>query len=160
MQFSEYADPGLIQAQLYRDKILLKLATLRARANGKVTRAAIAREATKILKKRIAGSRAIRAGWIPSIKALGGSIRGGGKLRAGSSASKGSATKATISKLSGIIRNALVTRSAATGHPIPVENIQKAQDALNKAIVFVASDRENYVRRKMIEKTLRKHSDK
>lgn len=159
MQFTPFAEPGRIQAELYRDNILIRMAVARLKKKGKFTKRQVASEATRILKRRIASSRAARAGWIPGLKALGASVRGA-KLRSGGSASRGSAQKATINRLSGVIRNALVTHSAATGAATSVENIPQAVHALNRAIAFVASDREDYARRKLIEKELKKHSDK
>jgi hypothetical protein len=183
MSFTPYADPGKIQAELYRDKILIKLAVQRlVRRSGKaiidrrgnsvltargrqkryssqITPAAIGREATKILKRRINSSRAARAGWIPSVRAFGGSIRGGGKLKAGSSASKGGATKATVSRLKGVIRNALMTRNH-NGKRTSVENISEAVQALEKAVAFVTADKNSYARSKEMRAVLRKASDR
>lgn len=182
MSFTPFAEPGLVQAQLYRDNILLKIAAKKVAAragkakvdrfgNTKLTAKGkaihhantstreIAKEADRILARRVSSTRALRAGWIPAVKAFGGSIRGAAKPKAGGSGQRGGAQKATISKLMGVIRNALVTRPQKGGK-VPVENIELAIRALNQAIEFVASDREDYLRRKMIEKALKKNSHK
>ena len=181
MQFTAYAEPGMIQAELYRDGLALKLAArkLSRRAGrqvvdrygntkvnkrgkavryGGATQAQIRAEATKIIQRRIASSRASRAGWIPAVRGHGGSVRGE-KLRPGSSASKGSATKATVSRLSGVIRNALVTRNWE-GKRTSVENIPEARAGLEKAIRFVTADMGSHREKKEIERALQTVSDR
>lgn len=182
MQFTEYADPGDIRAGLTKDNIALKIAARRvsaragqqmtdrygnakltksgrARVHKTATQSAIRKEAASIIKKRMASSRAMRAGWIPAIKALGGSPRGE-KLKQGGSASKGYASKANPSKLSGLIANALVTRSADSGRKTPVEMLSQAKDGLAKAVSYVTADRNNHARKKETEKLLKQHSDR
>ena len=112
----------------------------------------------KILKRRKSGIGALRAGWIPAIQALGGSYRGA-KLASGS-ASKGTAKKATINNLVGVIKNAVFTRNNK-GEKTGVGNIAVASDALGKAIRFVINDRQTYLDRKRgIVKVLKANSDK
>ena len=112
----------------------------------------------RVLTRRKAGLGALRAGWIPAIQALGGSYRGA-KLRAGS-ASKGTAKKATINNLTGIIKNVVETRNYK-GDKTGVGNIAVASDALGKAIRFVINDRQTYLDRKRgIVKVLKANSDK
>jgi len=112
----------------------------------------------KILKRRKSGIGALRAGWIPAIQALGGSYRGA-KLASGS-ASKGTAKKATINNLVGVIKNAVFTRNNK-GEKTGVGNIAVASDALGKAIRFVVNDRQTYLDRKRgIVKVLKANSDK
>jgi hypothetical protein len=111
-----------------------------------------------ILKSRKAGLGALRAGWIPAIQALGGSYRGA-KLRAGS-ASQGTAKKATINNLVGVIKNAVFTRNYK-GEKKGAGSIGVSIDALGKAIRFVINDRQSYLDRKMgINKVLKANSDK
>jgi hypothetical protein len=112
----------------------------------------------KILKRRKSGIGALRAGWIPAIQALGGSYRGA-KLGSGSAA-KGTAKKATINNLVGVIKNAVFTRNYK-GEKTGVGNIAVASDALGKAIRFVVNDRQTYLDRKRgIAKVLKANSDK
>jgi hypothetical protein len=112
----------------------------------------------KILNRRKSGIGALRAGWIPAIQALGGSYRWA-KLRAGS-ASKGTAKKATINNLVGVIKNAVFTRNYK-GEKTGVGNIAMASNALGKAIRFVVNDRQTYLDRKRgIVKVLKANSDK
>lgn len=180
MQHSKFAEPGFIQAQLYRDNILLKMATRsltgrrgkvkldrfggekltkRGRAQRftrRVTRAQIAAKAAKILRARIRASKAVRAGWIPAVRAFGGAPRGAGPLRPGTAA-KGYAIKANMRQLAGEIANTLVTRNHA-GRKTPVENIAMARVALARAVDSVTRDREQFAQRR-VESMLRRHSD-
>lgn len=183
MEFTDYADPGLIEAQLLRDNIVYKIAARRVSSRAgsqkvdkfgnaklskkgralkfskKVTRNAIRIEAAKIIRKRKAGAKAIRAGWIPAVKKFGGSIRGGAKLKPGGTASKGVAVPATASKLRGSISNALVTISYV-GKKTPVERLPEAVSGLNKAVAYVSKDMNSHQTKKEMEAMLRKHSDK
>jgi len=112
----------------------------------------------RVLTRRKAGLGALRAGWIPAIQALGGSYRGA-KLRAGSAA-KGTAKKATINSLFGVIKNTVVTKNYK-GEEQGVGSINIAVDALGKAIRFVINDRQTYLDRKRgIVKVLKANSDK
>jgi len=114
--------------------------------------------ARAIYRRRKGGVGALRAGWIPAIQALGGSYRGA-KLLAGS-ASKGTAKKATVGKLVGIIKNAVVTKNFE-GKNEGAGTINIAIDALSKAVRFVTTDRQSYLeRRKKISKVLKANSDK
>jgi hypothetical protein len=183
MQYTKFADPGLIQAQLYRDDILIKMAARRVakRAGtvklnrfgtsrltktgkeskfGRATRSAIKVEAGKMLRRAVKSSKALRAGWIRGLHRIGAQVRGAGKLNPSGSASRGTGEKATINRLVGFIENALVTRARATGRSTRVENIGEAVKALNRAIREVSSDREDYARKKMIDNVLKKHSDR
>ena len=112
----------------------------------------------RVLTRRRTGLGALRAGWIPAIQALGGSYRGA-KLRAGSAA-KGTAKKATINSLFGVIKNTVVTKNYK-GEEQGVGSINIAVDALGKAIRFVINDRQTYLDRKRgIVKVLKANSDK
>lgn len=114
--------------------------------------------AQAIYKRRKSGVGALRAGWIPAIQALGGSYKGA-KLRAGS-ASKGTAKKATIGKLVGIIKNAVFTQNYK-GEKMGAGSIKVSIDGLRKAVQFVTSDRQAYLeRKKKISKVLKENSDK
>lgn len=175
MQFTDKTPPGQIQAELYRDNLLVKLAAKRVagkygsgrvdrygntrlRGRGKtrnVRKSEIIREANKILKRRVASGGAIRAGWIPAARRVGASVRGD-RLSSRGSAARGTGQKATISSVFGFIRNALITRSGATGRRVPVANIPDAVEGLRKAVAFVASDREAYVRRKQLARAARR----
>lgn len=180
MQFTESAEPGKIQAELYRDNIALKMAAAhlakkvgttkvdrlgntkltrggRAQKHGRVTRQQIAAYATRIIKRAINSARAIKAGWIPAVKSTGGSVRSE-KQKASGSASKGFAVKATLSRMKGEIVNALVTRDHGR-KKTDVSRISQAQAGLNRAVAFVTQDMMNYAKSK-IEARLRKHSDK
>ena len=111
-----------------------------------------------ILKRRKSGLGALRAGWIPAIQALGGTYRGA-KLTAGS-ASKGTAKKATINNLVGIIKNAVFTRNYK-GEKKGAGSIGVSIDALGKAVRFVVNDRQSYLeRKKKIADVLKANSDK
>lgn len=173
MQFTEKVEPGRIQAELLRDDIVYKLAAkkvggrfgsgridrfgnTRLRGRGKtrnVTRAEISREAAKILKRRTASGGAVRAGWIPAARRVGAMVRGD-RLRAGSSAARGTGQKATLTSSYGFIRNVLVTRTAK-GNRVPVGQIPEAVDGLRKAVAFVTSDRQAYLRRKQLQRAMR-----
>jgi hypothetical protein len=178
MQFTEAADPTTIEAALRRDKIALKLATkklagragtVRVNSRGytgrtkggnlrkfskRVSRAQIAAEARKIINRRKAGARAIRAGWIPGARTVGAGARGGARLTQGS-AQRGTGRRATQSAPYGFIRNSLVTRSARGGRRMGVGQIRQAIAGLRAAVSFVASDVEKYVRQKTLARVIK-----
>ena len=111
-----------------------------------------------ILRRRKSGLGALRAGWIPAIQALGGTYRGA-KLTAGS-ASKGTAKKATINNLVGVIKNSVFT-SNYKGEKKGAGSIGVSIDALGKAVRFVINDRQAYLdRKKKITNVLKANSDK
>jgi hypothetical protein len=111
-----------------------------------------------ILKRRKSGLGALRAGWIPAIQALGGSYKGA-KLRAGS-ASQGTAKKATINNLVGVIKNAVFT-SNNKGEKKGAGSIGVSIDALGKAVRFVTDDKISHLnRKKKITDVLKANSDK
>ncbi len=116
-----------------------------------------AQEMLRILAARRRGVNAIRAGWIPAIEKFGGKFRGA-KLKPGGSAAQGTGVKATISRLSGFISNAVKTTSYRGGE-FSAEQITVAVSALKRAIEFVTADRMAYARKK-IDATLRAKSDK
>lgn len=181
MQFSEFADPGKIEAELRRNQLALRIASKklsgrrgkqkvdrfgntkltkggRAQKFGRVTRVQIGRYAAKLIRRRKAGSKAVRAGWIPAVRAFGGTIRAGNaQLRPGRSTAKGYAKKATPAKLNGEIANALITRNYA-GKKTNVEQIAMAQRALDQAVQYVTMDRNQHAQER-VERELRKHSD-
>lgn len=114
--------------------------------------------AQAIYRRRKSGVGALRAGWIPAIQALGGSYKGA-ELRAGS-VSKGTAKKATIGKLVGLIKNNMITKNYKN-EKMGAGSIKVAIDGLRKAVQFVTSDRQAYLeRKKKISKVLKKNSDK
>lgn len=184
MQFTPYADPGQIQAELYHDDMLLKIATSILKGNAgreiidkhgnskltkggrarryrkKVTRQQIAALASKLLRIRIAGSRAARAGWIPAVRSFGGSVRGDAKQRPGTTTANGGGTRANPGKLSGRIWNALITRSRKTRSKVPVERIIGAVSALDKAVKYVTADMRSHAEKRGVEAVLRKYSDR
>lgn len=154
-QFTPFATPAKIEAELMRDRILVKTASMalnREKGPGKWTRADLVTKANAILKKRRSGTKALRAGWIPGILALGGSYRGA-KVKPGGSGAQGTGKKATPTNLRAMIRNSIATISAAgirtTGGDIPV-----ATRALNQAIEFVSADREIYVAKKRMSQQI------
>ncbi len=172
MKETPYAEPGMIQAELYRDNILLKLASTyvtrqegkatrdksgnwkrtkkgKLKTIGRTTRAKIAAAATRLLKLRISGSRAMRAGWIKAILMLGGAIRGGAKLKAGGSTSEGGAKLATFSNPTGSISNTLVTKSAKSRAKTGIGAIDLAEQALERAVATVAGENIAYAKDKM-----------
>jgi hypothetical protein len=178
MSLTDYAPPARIQAQLYNKKYALKLAVIalrkkvgqpvtrkgqpviykrtgKTKVHGPLTRKAIGLKAKAIIGTRRGHARAIRAGWIPAVLALGGEIRGGAKLTSGGSASKGRAFKATPSKLHGSIVNALVTKNHR-GAKTDVKQIEQAQRGLQAAVQTVTSENENYARTKAIENAMKK----
>jgi hypothetical protein len=183
MQFTPFAEPGLIQAQLYRDKIAIKMAVKRiskragrpivntrgtvklgrggsVKTHSGLTKAEIAKEAALIIRKAVASSKAMRAGWIPGLRRIGAQVSGGARLKAGGTAAQGTGQKATIGNLTSFIENALFTRSRATGKRMSIGQIRDAVRALKRAIDVVTSDRFAYARKKAIGKILRKHSDR
>lgn len=113
-------------------------------------------EMLRILAARRRGVNAIRAGWIPAIQSLGGSFRGV-KVIPGGSAAQGTAKPATIDNLSGFIVNTVKTMSGS--HIVyTADEIAVALAALEKAIVFVTKDKNDYAQRK-IDAILTAHSD-
>lgn len=126
----------------------------KTRKVGRVTRRQIAAAAKHIISKRKQGTRFLKAGWIPAMRALGGGTRGA-KLRPGGSASKGYASKATATKLHGVIANASygALKGKAKGRAAAMMD-----HALAQAVNVVAQKNHEYVARKIGE-TLRKHSD-
>ncbi len=180
MQYTPHAEPGMIQAELYRDNILIKMATSwlkkkegapitgrggrvkttksgKIRVHGGITRAKIAAAAARLLRIRLSRVRAIRAGWIPAVKAFGGTIRGASR-KSGGSAQDGIGVPATPSRLYGFIQNSLVTHNSK-GAKTDVSSIPEAVNALNDAIATVAQENINYAR-KNIEDLQRRYSDK
>jgi len=158
--FTPKATASAINSKVKGSGALIGLAIValnKAPGKGQWKKADLKLKMAAILKARKAGIGALRAGWIPAIHALGGTYRGA-KLTRGS-ASKGSGKRATISSLVSIIRNAVVTMNVK-GKKTSAEMISVAVAGLNRAIEFVSSDRENYVRKKLIERELRKSSDK
>lgn len=118
----------------------------------------VAEEMKRIINARKSKAAGLRAGWIPAVLDMGGKIRGT-REKQNTSARKGFGKKATPTRLQAHIRNTIVGISH-DGKITPAEKISVLTEALNKAIAFVASDRENYVRRKMMERTLKQYSDK
>lgn len=181
MEYTEYADPGKIQSELYRDNMLVKIATawlvnkqgraMRGRSgdikrtkggkikyHGAITRAKIAAAATRFLRIRISSSKAARASWIPSIRDLGGAIRGDAKQKQGSTAAKGGAIRASLSRMFGQIKSTLITKNAK-GSKTDIGAIAMAERALDKAVAKVARENLDYAQGK-IEAVLRQHSDR
>lgn len=139
------------------------LAALAARwlrkKQGKFTEADLAEAMRKISVARLRHKGAIRVGWFPAIIKLGGHIRGSRDTAFShlGSAGQGGAKKATISKMTGEVWNAIFTRSGATGAKKWGGQIGLAVRALDRAIAFVARDRLQYAERKLAER-LRKYS--
>lgn len=164
--FTPKASASEINAGLRNDKIILKLAIIACRnkygtgkgawGNKQEAQAKIKEEASRIMAKRKRGIGALRAGWIPAIQQLGGNYRGA-RLNAGSTAAKGTATKATIENLSSVIRNTVMTRNAR-GTQMGAGDIALAEHALLRAVEFVTDDMEGYAIQQ-ITKTLMQQSD-
>lgn len=154
--FTPKSSPGKINRDLHPN-ILRKMAAEWLAKKGKYTKRDLRTAMSKIKKKRKASVGALRAGWIPAIQQLGGTYRGATATQRGSS-SKGFGKKATASNLRAHIRNTIVTRSHDGKHS--ADRIGVAAKALQKAIQFVSSDRQNHVRKKMMAKVLKIHSDK
>jgi len=147
---------GAIVAATLSSKMLAGLASAALRKNGKFTKAEHKAYMKRILAKRKRGIGGIRAGWIPAIKALGGTYRGA-KMNGGGSASKGKGKMATTSSLVAFITNAIITTSAK-GVQTGGGNIPFAKAALEKAIRFVTSDREAYLRKKKLAEAMKQAS--
>lgn len=106
-------------------------------------------EVRLILQRRTRGVNALRAGWIPAIRKMGGTFRGA-NLRANGTASEGLAKPATIEKLEGWIQNSVVTYSAA-GKASGAGEIIVAVQAINRAVQSVIVDRLQYAEKKLKE---------
>lgn len=160
MSFTPFASPAKIEKDLKKNERLLMGAAAKAiRATGQeITRERLSQTATKILAARKAGSKFRRAGWIPGVLKLGGTIRGkaGGVLKPNGAASRGYAKPATIFKLFGEIANA--TYGEMEG-PNEQKAKQQMQAGLKKAVRFVTRDRIKYMRKKY-EKMHRDASDR
>lgn len=176
MSFTPKTTAANISADvLGKDKLLLKLATIRIKRGnaGKTKRGRVVKGYTKRGKARlgigvwqqtvknvakaILGSRrsraaAFRAGWIPAVQAMGGTVRG--SVKPSSSAARGFGKKASRSSLVAHIRNAIVSINSR-GARTPAGRIKTTAEALNRAILFVASDRENYVRKKQMLRAMK-----
>lgn len=193
MQFTTFATPTDVAADLYRNDIGVKIvAKALAKKRGKARlskqfsrgfkkgktktlkkgswQKMVSRELKAKIKRRSGPGRAKfrRAGWIPAVLAMGGAIRGGqdstvggggraaADLKAGGAASRGYADAATPQKLRGTIANvAYDSMKGKNG----ARSRKDMDEALSKAVRFVARDREQYAQRK-IEQTLRKNSDR
>lgn len=160
--FTEKADPAKIEASLMHDKIALKMASKRLKEQSgeiggkRVTRKLIALRARQLINRRKKVIGYARAGWFPAIRAFGGTIRGSGTARVISPPAKlGSATPATASKLFGEIVNYVYDKMKGKASS---QSRAKMEAALQKAIVFVTKDREQYAQRKL-DAILNKHSD-
>jgi len=101
----------------------------------------------RILKARTSHVGALRAGWIPAIQALGGNYRGAKKLASGS-AKNGKAVRATPSRMKGLIRNTIVTRSSKG--KTTAGQIDLLRKGLLKGIAYVTRDRNREARRRML----------
>lgn len=146
----DLAKPGLLPALAAR--------WLRKK-KGKFTKAELEEAMKRIANARQRHKGAIRVGWFPAIIKLGGRIRGSRDSAFShlGSAAQGGAQKASISRMTGTIWNAIFTRSGVTGTKKWGGEIALAVRALDKAIAFVARDRLRYAERKLAEK-LRKYS--
>lgn len=144
-----------IKAELMANQYALRIVTARLkRKGGKFTRKQIAQAARDLINRRRRGSGADRAGWIPAVRAFGGSFRGA-RLRTGSMADAGSfGARATPSRLAASMGNAYFGQS--TGKNMG-GNMAAMQQALQRAILHVANENLNYAKRK-IEQTLRRYS--
>lgn len=101
----------------------------------------------RIFKARMRSIGALRAGWIPAIQKFGGNYRGAKKIEGGS-ASDGTAVKATPARISGLIRNAIVTSSnKGTTHAAQIPALRRG---LLKGIAYVTRDRNREAQRRML----------
>lgn len=158
--FTPKSSRAAINKSLPKDAIYKIAAARLNRLHGKKmwTSADRAEMAGKIRKSAFFSIGALRAGWIPAITALGGKYRGA-KLGSRGSASRGDGKKATIGRLVASIRSTIITQNYL-GVKSSAENISLLRAALNKAVDYVASDRDEYVRKKIMNKMLKEHSDK
>lgn len=140
-----FASPGQIEGELLTDKLAIRIVASRLRKKGNFTKAQLASGVRKLINARKRGSRFRRVGWIPAIKALGGSPRGE-RVRSGGMASRGYAKPATVSDLTALIAN--VSYDAMTG-PNAARSQAQMINALKAAVAIVAKDREEYARKKM-----------
>lgn len=173
--FTPRASAEAIQQELLDNKTALRIVTARLRAKigtsvtikrgkhagktrkiSRVTRKQIGAAARRLIAKRKQGSGFLKAGWIPSIRALGGSPKGIGSLRSGGTASKGRTLKATPSKLAGEIENASFIRLKGTAQGA---TRARGESALAKAVRAVTAQNIAYAQKKIGE-TLQRHSDK
>lgn len=145
-----FRTPAEITASAMQDNRLIKMVSKRMRGS---SRAAIRAAAKKILARRRSGSRAERAGWIPSVQHFGGNFRGA-RLKPGGAASRGFARSATPSQLFGQITNAYFNRLTGKGAG---KSSAGMINALQNAVNTVAAENFAYARNKIL-RTLLRHS--
>lgn len=145
--FTPKSNAAKIRGELQQNKLAIRLAvaTLKKR-RGKFNSNDVKDMAARIVKARTSHVSALRAGWIPAIQKLGGNYRGA-KLSQSGTAADGTASKATIWRLSGFIRNSIVTKNSKGR--TSAGNITVLKQGLAKAIDFVTNDRETYAATKM-----------
>ena len=157
MSFTGFITAARIERSLKKGGALIRLAMAALAKRGeKRTRAAVSAEATKILNERKRTSKARRAGWIPGILALGGTIRGaaGGIIKPGGTVSQGYGKKANLASLVAVIANAMF---GIQDGPNMSKSKAEMVEGLRKAIRFVTRDRIKYLRKKT-EQMLRKNA--
>lgn len=159
-QFTPKTTSAKVRSSLPKEILFRIAAKHLSEKKGKYTKEELRTTAARIAKRRRSGIGGVRAGWIPAIMALGGTYRGA-KAKPGGSAAKGTAKKAGLFRMAGLIRNSVVTTQFAKRTNTGAGNIGFAVNALRKAIVFVTNDRQAYAERKAgVGKVLRKYSDK
>ena len=157
--FTPKTTAAKVRAGLPREMLMRMAAKHLSEKRGKFTKEELRATAAKIAKRRRSGIGGVRAGWIPAILALGGTYRGA-KKKPGGSAAKGTAKKAGLFRMAGLIRNSVVTTQFAKRTNTGAGNIPFAAEALRKAIRHVTQKKEKHVREKLMKKALAKYSDK
>lgn len=156
MSFTPFASAAKIEKDTQRHIGSIVARSLKAKGI-KRTKAAFDREKQRVIARRRSGTKSRRAGWIPGILALGGTIRGatGGVLKPGGGASKGYGKKANIFTLTAVIANAIYRDQDGKNE---AKSRGEMEAGLARAVKFVADDREKYLKKKT-EQMLRRNSD-
>lgn len=156
--FTPKTTAAKIKADLRKPGLLAAIASKWLKRKGKFTKEEHANYMERIVKARSSHSAAVRVGWFPAVIALGGHIRGSKDTSFShlGSAARGGATKPTTGKLSGEIRNLIVTRDY-TGARFGGGEIRQAIQALARAVAFVANRELKYAEGKL-KKRLKKYA--
>ena len=162
-QLTPKTTAGKVNASLPNAMLSRMAASHLKKKQGTFTKAELKAEKDKIKKRRKRGIGGVRAGWIPAILKLGGSY-GKAQLKGGfkaNTAKRGTAKKATDSRLRGMVRNSVVTTQFSKNTQTGAGNIPFARKAMMEAIGKVARDRQNHAdRKRAVVKVLKQNSDK
>lgn len=142
-QNTRKVSPNKIRRELMKDPHLryaLTALSLKKRGIGHLQSPAFQKEVDRLVSRRASSAGYLRSGWAQAIQDLGGNFRGAKYAGAG-----GFANKATINRLIVNIVNTTTQRSSARVQGAEIIG----EEALKKAIAYVAEDMIGYARQLM-----------